>query len=37
MATFPCKTLLLPLGVVGLATARLEIEEGSIALPVEKL
>jgi hypothetical protein len=36
-ALFPCKTLLLMLSIVGLATARLEIKEGGVALPIEKL
>jgi hypothetical protein len=37
MAPFPCKTLLLLLGIVGLAAALLELEEGKIALPIKQL
>jgi hypothetical protein len=36
-APLPCKTPLLLLGIVGLAAARLEIEEGKVAFSVEKL
>jgi hypothetical protein len=36
-APLPCKTPLLLLGIVGLAAARLEVEEGKIALSVQKL
>jgi hypothetical protein len=36
-APFPCKTPLLLLGIVGLATALLEIEEGRVTLLIKKL
>ena len=32
-----CKTLLLLLGVIGLAATLLEIEEGHVTLPIQKL
>jgi hypothetical protein len=37
LAPFLCKTLLLPLGIVGLAATRVKIEEGARALSIEKL
>ena len=36
-APLPCKTLLLLLGVIGLAATLLEIEEGHVTLPIQKL
>jgi hypothetical protein len=36
-APFPCKTLLLVMGVVGLTATRAKIEEGLIANSVKKL
>ena len=35
MALFPCKTLLLLLGIIGLAATLLEFEEGQVTLPIE--
>jgi len=36
-APLPCKTPLLPLGVVGLATTLLEFEEGDVVFSMKQL